>query len=300
LSEVRALCVQIRGERAAEQIRKQVRATAVKLEKEQRVLNEQLDADKFIKEYKKPPAIADPTSLIDLPFDILTKVISKAIGERSMLHSGTVIARKLCHFTGVSREFRLAALGNLHKISDPSARTDGLQTFFESPMKLKAYEIQSVARLLELSTVGKKALLIHRIMKHLHVSAIPSTPDHPSAIVTVIREKHMPLPREMRSMLSPIFRFLNSFCGMSQWSVLGAGAYVNKLKLFEREFGTYEAMQIHVDSVISIGQQELYDREEAQRQRLARRGVRRLGAYTLCAWRFGCRHVLTTCADHAV
>jgi hypothetical protein len=37
-------------------------------------------------------------------------------------------------------------------------------------------------------------------------------------------------------------------------------------------------MQIHVDSVISIGQQELYDREEAQDKRLARRGVRRLGA----------------------
>jgi hypothetical protein len=110
----------------------------------------------------------------------------------------------------------------IYKISDPSARTDGLQTFFDSPMKLKAYEI-ICRETLRLSTVGKKALLIHRIMKHLHVSAIPSTPDHPSAIVTVIREKHMPLPREMRSMLSPIFRFQNSFCGMSQWSILGAG-----------------------------------------------------------------------------
>jgi hypothetical protein len=108
------------------------------LEKEQRVLNEQPDADVY-KEYKT--TCNRRSRLIDLPFDILTKVISKAIGERSMLHSGTVIARKLCHFTGVSREFRLAALGNLHKISDPSARTDGLQTFFESPMKLKAYEI---------------------------------------------------------------------------------------------------------------------------------------------------------------
>jgi hypothetical protein len=72
-----------------------------------------------------------------------------------------------------------------------------------------------------------------------------------------------------------------------------AGAYVNKLKLFEREF-TYEAMQIHVDSVISIGQQELYDREEAQRQRLKYR-CPKIRAYTLCAWRLCCRHVLTTC-----
>jgi hypothetical protein len=90
------------GERAAEQIQNK-RARAVKLEKEQRVLNEQLDADKFIKN-TKPPAIADPTSLIDLPFDILTKVIS-AIGERSMLHSGTVRS-KACHFTGVSSAAR--------------------------------------------------------------------------------------------------------------------------------------------------------------------------------------------------
>jgi hypothetical protein len=165
-------------------------------------------------------------------------------------------------------------------------------------MKLKAYEIQSVARLLELSTVGKKALLIHRIMKHLHVSAIPSTPDHPSAIVTVIREKHMPLPREMRSMLSPIFRFQNSFCGMSQWSIL-ARAYVNKLKLFEREF-TYEAMQIHVDSVISIGQQEC-DREEAQRQRIAQRGVRRLSVYVRVeVWLQACPHnMCRSCCDRA-
>jgi hypothetical protein len=47
-----------------------------------------------------------------------------------------------------------------------------------------------------------------------------------------------------------------------------AGAYVNKLKLFEREF-TYEAMQIHVDSVIIYRSARIrHDREEAQRQRL--------------------------------
>jgi DNA-binding transcriptional regulator YdaS (Cro superfamily) len=76
------------------------------------------------------------------------------------------------------------------------------------------------------------------------------------------------------------------------------GAYVNKLKLFEREFGTYEAMQIH-DSVISIGQQELYDREEAQRQISTERcpKIERIRAVSVEAF---AEHISSQHADHVL
>jgi hypothetical protein len=101
----------------------------------------------------------------------------------------------------------------------------------------------------------QESVTIHRIMKHLHVSAIPSTPDHPSAIVTVIREKHMPLPREMRSMLSPIFRFQN-ICGMSQWSILARARTSTSLYCLKESLVRTRPCK-SFDSVISIGQQEL-------------------------------------------
>jgi hypothetical protein len=109
-----------------------------------------------------------------------------------MLHSGTVIARKLCHFTGVSREFRLAALGNPHKISDPSARTDGLQTFC-SPMKLKAYEIHCRETL---GTVYcRQESVTHTSDHETSASRDPQHTDHPSRYSHRDTE-HMPTERD--------------------------------------------------------------------------------------------------------
>jgi hypothetical protein len=68
-----------------------------------------------------------------------------------------------------------------------------------------------------------------------------------------------------------------------------ARAYVNKLILFEREFGTYEAMQIHRFGDI-YRSARIVRQEEAQRQRIAQRGVQDWERIVR-VWRFGCRHM---------
>lgn len=218
----------------------------------------QHDDKAFITEYESVFEFGEPTSLTNLPIDVMEKIIERLAKIESYFHGPTATARDLCNVSSMSREWRIVAKRSFQFIPLTSYRntvSSRRRTRFADwslllkyPSDIKRSPLKRAALSRCLSSSGSKANLAVRILASLNINVPcrPSVYQCPDVLYAIVKERtqcyHIPnvystlsdahygkLGPEWRTMMTEKFHWTKLRCSLN-WTVI-------KAYLF-KEFGT--------------------------------------------------------------